>query len=142
MRKFALIALKFAVSALLLYFATSRIDFAALGQRMNRLDVSWLLVALAIVFAQTVLGAFRWQRIARLCDAPLQSSQVIRFNMIASFFNQVLPSTVGGDAARIVLLARAGAGAWKAAYSVLLDRFVGVLMLAVLVTGGLYWSFQ
>ena len=61
--------------------------------------------------------------------------------MIAAFFNQVLPSTVGGDAARIVLAARAGNGWRKATYSVLLDRFVGVLALATIVTAGLYWSF-
>jgi hypothetical protein len=61
--------------------------------------------------------------------------------MIAMFFGQVLPSTVGGDAARIWLVARSGAG-WRAAsYSVLIDRFFGVLALAAVVMAGLYWSF-
>ena len=67
--------------------------------------------------------------------------QALRFNLIASFFNQGLPSTIGGDAARIWLLARAGAGWWKATCSVLLDRFIGVLALTTLVAVSLYWSF-
>jgi hypothetical protein len=82
----------------------------------------------------------RWRRVVLACGAALPIERALRFTLIAAFFNQVLPSTVGGDAARIWLLARAGAGWSKATYSVLLDRFVGVLMLAAAVTGGLYWS--
>ena len=52
----------------------------------------------------------------------------------------MLPSTVGGDAVRIWLFARDGAGWSKATYSVLLDRFIGVLALAVLVVICLPWS--
>lgn len=141
MRQFALIAVKFAVSAALLYFATSRIDLSAIADRLNQLDPSWLLAAVAIGILQIGLGAIRWQQIALLCGAALPLRQAVRFNMIAAFFSQVLPSTVGGDAARILLLARTGAGWRIATYSVLLDRFVGLLTLAALVTAGLYWSF-
>ena len=63
---------------------------------------------------QTGVAAIRWQRVALACGAALPPGQALRFNLIASFFNQVLPSTIGGDAARIWLLARAGAGWMKA----------------------------
>jgi glycosyltransferase 2 family protein len=141
MRQWALFALKFAVSAALLYFATRRIQIDTIGERLNQLAPGWLILAIAIGLLQTGLGAIRWQRIASLCGAALPQSQAVRFSMIAAFFNQVLPSTVGGDAARIVLAARAGNGWRKATYSVLLDRFIGVLALAMIVTAGLYWSF-
>jgi len=85
--------------------------------------------------------ALRWRQIALTCGAPMTAPQSIRFNLIATFFSQVLPSTVGGDAARIWLLARAGAGWTRSAYSVLLDRYIGVLALAACVAAGLYWSF-
>ena len=141
MRKWALFALKFAVSAALLYFATRRIQIDTIGERLNQLAPGWLILAIAIGLLQIGLGAVRWQRIASLCGAAMPQSQAVRFGMIAAFFNQVLPSTVGGDAARIVLAARAGNGWRKATYSVLLDRFIGVLALATIVTAGLYWSF-
>jgi len=141
MRQWALFALKFAVSAALLYFATRRIQIDTIGERLNQLAPGWLILAIAIGLLQTAIGAVRWQRIANLCGAAMPQPQAIRFGMIAAFFNQVLPSTVGGDAARIVLAARAGNGWRKATYSVLLDRFIGVLALATIVTAGLYWSF-
>jgi glycosyltransferase 2 family protein len=141
MRKWALFALKFAVSAALLYFAIRRIQIDTIAERLNQLAPGWFVLAIGIGLLQTGLGAIRWQRIASLSGAAMLQSQAVRFGMIAAFFNQVLPSTVGGDAARIVLAARAGNGWRKATYSVLLDRFVGVLALAIIVTAGLYWSF-
>src|SRR5262245_34097077 len=140
MRQWALIAFKFAVSAALLYFATRRIHFEMIGERLNQLEPVWLVAAVVVGLLQTGLGAIRWQRIASLCGATMPQGQALRFTMIAGFFNQVLPSTVGGDAARIVLAARAGNGWRKATYSVLLDRFIGVLALAMVVTVGLPWS--
>lgn len=141
MRRLLLVAVKLAVSALLLYFSVRRIDLSTIGERLNRLEPGWLAVGMIIVMVQVVLVALRWRQIALSCGAPLTAQQSIRFNLIASFFSQVLPSTVGGDAARVWLLARAGAGWTRATYSVLLDRFIGVLALAACVAAGLYWSF-
>jgi uncharacterized membrane protein YbhN (UPF0104 family) len=63
-----------------------------------------------------------------------------RFTMIGTFFNQTLPSTVGGDIVRTWFLARA-AGHWKAAvYATFVDRAVGLIWLAVLVLVCLPWS--
>ena len=141
MRQLVLIAVKLTVSVALLYFAVSRMNFSTIGGRLSNLEPGWILAAIAIALTQIGVGAFRWQRIVLVCGAALPPLQAFRFYLIAAFFNQVLPSTVGGDAARIWLLAGAGAGWWKATYSVLLDRFVGLLTLATLVTAGLYWSF-
>ncbi len=92
--------------------------------------------------AQLILISIRWRKIAEHCGADLPLRHAFRLNLISTFFNQVLPSTVGGDAVRIWLFARDGAGWPKATYSVLLDRFVGVLALALLVVICLPWAFQ
>ena len=142
MRRVFLIVAKLAVSALLLYFAIRRIDLSTIGERLIRLEFGWIVAAIAIALVQVVLVALRWRQIALLCGAAMTAQQSIRFNLIASFFSQVLPSTVGGDAARIWLVARTGAGWVRSTYSALLDRFVGVLALAACVTAGLPWSFE
>ena len=141
MRRVFLIVVKLAVSTLLLYFAIRRIDLGTIGERLSRLEFGWIVAAIAIALVQVVLVALRWRQIALLCGAAMTAQQSIRFNLIASFFSQVLPSTVGGDAARVWLLARTDAGWVRATYTVLLDRFIGVLVLAACVAAGLYWSF-
>jgi uncharacterized membrane protein YbhN (UPF0104 family) len=140
MRQLILIAAKLSVSVALLYFAVSRMNFASIGDRLNRMELGWIAAAMGLALLQPGVAAIRWQRVALACGAALPPGQALRFNLIASFFNQVLPSTIGGDAARIWLLARAGAGWMKATYSVLLDRFIGVLALTAMVAAGLYWS--
>ncbi|MEA2979928.1 MAG: glycosyltransferase 2 family protein [Alphaproteobacteria bacterium] len=140
MRQLVLIALKVSVSVALLYFAVSRMNFTAINERLSRMELGWIAAAMAIALLQIALSAIRWQRIVTACGATLALRKALRFSLIASFFNQVLPSTIGGDAARIWLLAQAGAGWKKATYSVLLDRFIGVLALTALVAAGLYWS--
>lgn len=141
MRAVLLVAVKLAVSAVLLYFSLRRVDLSTIGEQLNRLELIWFAVGVVIALVQVVLIALRWRQIAAICGAPMTAPQSIRFNLIATFFSQVLPSTVGGDAARIWLLGRAGAGWTRSTYSVLLDRFVGVLALAACVAAGLYWSF-
>jgi hypothetical protein len=64
----------------------------------------------------------------------------MRFNLIGSFFNQTLPSSIGGDAVRLWLVARGGAG-WRAAtYSIFVDRAIGLIALAIVIAASLPWS--
>jgi uncharacterized membrane protein YbhN (UPF0104 family) len=142
MRQVVSLVAKATITLVLLYFAVGHTNFSLIGERLNRLDIAWLLAALAVVGAQLVLISVRWQAVAQRCGAPLTLRRALRFNLIASFFNQVLPSTVGGDAVRIWLFAREGAGWSKATYSVLLDRFIGVLALAILVVIFLPWGLE
>ena len=66
----------------------------------------------------------------------------MRYNVIGAFFNQTLPSSIGGDAVRLWLVARAGAG-WRAAtYSIFVDRAIGLVALAVLIVASLPWSYR
>ena len=59
--------------------------------------------------------------------------------MIGTFFNQTLPSTIGGDAVALAAQNRPGA---PASYSILVDRAVGLIALAIIVVCSLPWSYQ
>jgi glycosyltransferase 2 family protein len=62
--------------------------------------------------------------------------------VIGMFFNQTLPSSIGGDAVRLWLVARAGAG-WRAAtYSIFVDRAIGLIALAIVIVASLPWSYR
>jgi glycosyltransferase 2 family protein len=145
MRKLLTFALKAAVSAVLLYFAFSHVKFDLVGQQLGQLNYRWLAAAIVILIAQLALAALRWQRIVLHGEAPdappFTVARALRYGFIAGFFNQTLPSTVGGDAVRIWLLGRDHGGWRVATYSVLIDRMVGVLVLASLVVVCLPWSF-
>jgi hypothetical protein len=145
MRKLLAFALKAAISGVLLYFAFAHVNFNLVARQLDHLKYSWLAAAVLILLAQISLGSLRWQVIVQNCEGPdtppFTLASALRYNFIAAFFNQTLPSTIGGDAVRVWLLGRAQ-GDWRAAtYSVVIDRMVGVLVLAFMVIACLPWSF-
>ena len=145
MRNLLTFALKVAISGILLYFAFAHVNFELVGRQLHHLQYFWLTTAILILVAQVGLIALRWQKIVEACNEPgappFTILKSLRYMFVAAFFNQTLPSSVGGDAVRIWMLARDNGG-WKSAtYSVLIDRMVGVLVLALLVIVCLPWSF-
>ena len=142
MRRLLSFLLKAAISALLLYLAFRRVDLDNLARRLGDVDWRWIGVMLAVMFSQVGIGALRWRDIVVACGVALRALTSLRYIFIGQFFSQVLPSTVGGDAARIWLLARGGAGWPKSIYSVMIDRVIGVAVLATIVTACLPWTLQ
>ena len=140
MRRLLSFLAKAGVSALLLYLSLGSVNLSIVGERINRLNAGWLFFILIILIVQTALLALRWRQIVLVSGANLSLPAALRYSLIAMFFNQTLPSTIGGDAARVWLLCRGGAGWRLASYSVLIDRGVGLFALAILVVACLPWS--
>jgi glycosyltransferase 2 family protein len=139
MRKALSLIIKAAVSGLLLYFAVHAVDIGAVEARLGHIDAAWLAFGILVLAVQLYVLALRWRLIAIPCGAAMTALRAVRFTAIAGFFNQTLPSSVGGDAVRIWLLAKQAN--WRAAaYSVLIDRIVGVVALASLVVVCLPWT--
>jgi glycosyltransferase 2 family protein len=140
MRRILLSAIKILVSAALLYLALRKANFADLAARLDLASAAWLALAVALTFFQIFIGVLRWRIVSAECGAPLPLRQAMRYNVIGTFFNQTLPSSIGGDAVRLWLVARAGAG-WRAAtYSIFVDRAVGLIALAIIIVSSLPWS--
>jgi uncharacterized membrane protein YbhN (UPF0104 family) len=141
MRKLLSLLLKAAVSGLLLFIALNWVNIGAVADRFTRIAPGWLAVGVVALIAQTALTATRWQQILVQCGGRFGVGYLVRVCMIGALFNQTLPSSVGGDAMRIWFIGKQAD--WRlATYSVLLDRLVGVIALAVLVIACLPWTLQ
>lgn len=141
MRRILLSTAKILISVALLYLALRKVDLSELFSRFTVTSLFWIGAAIAITFLQIFVGVLRWREISAVCGAPLELGRAMRYNVIGSFFNQTLPSAIGGDAVRLWLVARAGAG-WRAAtYSIFVDRAIGLIALAILIVASLPWSY-
>lgn len=102
---------------------------------LSRLWGSWplLLAALGLAVGVQVLGAWRWERILAVMGETRSQWEVQRVCWGASFLNQALLGTVGGDAYRCTRLAAQGDLRLSALLaSVLLDRLSGLWLALVL----------
>ena len=142
MRQILLSTLKIVISAGLLYLALRKVNPSDLFSRFTVTSLVWIGLAIAVTFLQIFVGVLRWREVSAECGAPLELGQAMRYNVIGSFFNQTLPSAIGGDAVRLWLVARAGAG-WRAAtYSIFVDRAIGLIALAIMIVASLPWSWH
>lgn len=143
MQRVSVLLLKVVATALLIYLSVHTVSLETLSARFANLHWGWMSLMLGVLAGQIALQATRWQTIVHAVGAPFSVTASQRITYIAAFFNQTLPSTIGGDTARIWLLAREQKAGWRfAAYSVLVDRTVGVFALTVLVLVLLPWTFD
>ena len=132
-KKWLALALKFLVSGFLIWFLLSNIDLGAAKDRLLEVDPAMLAFALLVFFVQPVIGGFRWEAVLTAIGKPLGLGKSYQLFYIGSFFNQTLPSSVGGDAVRMYKAYRHGLGLRAAVNGVVLERAVTVVALVVLV---------
>ncbi len=127
------LALKFLVSGLLIWFLLANVDLDAARERVLNIAPGMVVLATAVFLVQLVIGALRWQAVLDAIGAPLSFARAFKFFFIGAFFNQTLPSSVGGDAVRIYKTYRAGLTLGGAVNGVMLERVAAVVALVALV---------
>ncbi|MFV1998196.1 MAG: lysylphosphatidylglycerol synthase transmembrane domain-containing protein [Acidiferrobacterales bacterium] len=93
----------------------------------------WLLVpALGLQILSALIAAIRWHMIMRELSFGKDLPFYIRCYFKGTFFNQALPTSIGGDALRVIETAKVGGGKREAFYGVFIDRIVGLLGLLLI----------
>lgn len=133
-RRWPWIAVKIAVSALLLWFLFATYDISDAMGRLGRLVPGFLFLAVAAEMVSIVLATWRWVLILRAINIGLDFLKALPIVFIALFFNQILPSNLGGDVMRVWRLFQHGSDLVNAIGSVILDRVVALLGLVILVS--------
>ncbi|MDX8402674.1 MAG: lysylphosphatidylglycerol synthase transmembrane domain-containing protein [Mariprofundaceae bacterium] len=131
-----ILLLKIVVTALLLGAVLTWVDLADVWRRVRMADPWRLLAAIALMMAGYALCGLRWAWIAEGLGIAVSAARKVRLYFLGMFASLFLPSTIGGDVVRGVLLARGegrkGHGA-AAAASVVLDRANGLYALVLLI---------
>jgi len=127
-------AIKFAVSAVLMWLLARGIDVDAVGRHISGADPMWLVVALLLGGAMIPMVAIRWQLLTQAIGEPLSKRDTLSITTIGWFFNQTLPSTIGGDAVRVYLAYRTGITKTGAIHGILLDRLMGLFVMLAMAT--------
>ena len=125
-------AARWAVTVLAFWVILHSIDLGAMVDLIGRAEPLALGVAGVVVIAQFAVLVWRWQLVIHILGGKAVGFGPLALLLGHSFLiGQVLPSSVGGDVARTVLLSRL-TGAVAAARSVICDRLLGFAALALL----------
>lgn len=104
----------------------------AVWQAMRTAAPLVLAAAFAVYVASMPLVAWRWHVVLQAEDTEVSIWQLTRYYLIGFFFNNFLPSSIGGDVARVFYLSR-HAGSMTASFSaIFVERLLGFLAMAAL----------
>lgn len=115
------------------------VDLPSVTSAIGNVNPGFVLVALAVFWSTQIVSALRCVYIAKELGRDLQLATSVEAHFIGLWFNQVLPTSLGGDVLKVVVL-KPTIGLDVALRSALLDRFSGLffLMLAIAITLPVY----
>lgn len=127
--------LKLVIGLGLLVFLYTRLeDPAALWQQIVEADKMRLLLGAFCYAAAVALSGVKWGILLHAAHIDVAPARLLAYQWQAEFFNNFLPAQVGGDVMRGLALASDTRRKADAAASVLIDRFIGLLVFMVAAT--------
>jgi uncharacterized protein (TIRG00374 family) len=128
LRKFGYLTIKLAISTGILYFIFNKIAIQNIFSRVALLDIKWGFFGLILISTQLIFNSFRWLIISKIQSLNFSLSNSLRYVFIGHFFNQILPSSIGGDAIRIWLISKDKNSIQKSTSSIFCDRITGLII--------------
>src|SRR5688500_4288527 len=118
--------------ALLLIYV---VDVAGVWRTLSRCDPIWGLVALGVFTIDRVLMSYKWGLLLAIRGYRVTLTERLMVYCSSMMWGLALPSTVGADGIRIVLVRRFGVRVDDALATILVERglgFVSALLMAVM----------
>jgi uncharacterized protein (TIRG00374 family) len=130
-RRRIILLVKIAVSVGLLALLVTRSDAPRLWSYVRSASIVWLAGALGFYLLMVLASAWRWGLLLRAQGTPVPARRLTQSFLVATFFNNFLPSNIGGDVVRITDTAKDTHSRTLAATVVLMDRGIGLLGLGL-----------
>lgn len=129
-------ALRIVVSIVLLVWVLRHVRWTELSQKLATAKLEWIVAAFAVNSVANVLGAWRWRLLLGSVGRRAPLGYLFGSYLVGLFFNNFLPSNVGGDVVRAASARKKAGGSYTENLTVVLvERMIGLL--ATLFLGGL-----
>lgn len=96
---------------------------------LGGINLLWLGVSILFTMADRLTSAWKWLFLLRMREPSAPAGPVLKIFFISTFFGYLLPSSIGGDALRIVSYSRIRGDLAGSTSSVVIDRVYGTLAL-------------
>ncbi len=131
-------ALKISLSAILLYIILSRTDLKAFASNIRLMDLRLAPLILFLLISKYVVSALRWKQLLIFDGAKsLSVKYLVSLYFIGAFFNNFMPTSVGGDVYKMFQLGKKLKSKSQGFSSTFMERFTGIMALVVISYYGL-----
>lgn len=126
------ILIKAVISFFLIGIILYQVDLVNLITKLKTINLAWFFLANILYFSSVFLRAYRWKELLLGLGIKANFYQLSKLYFIGFFFNQFIPTGVGGDLVRTYILSKDGVDATQATSSVIMDRATGIYSLLVI----------
>ncbi len=119
------IIIRIGISGGLLFFIFRKVDFAEIGIILKEANPYLLLAALGGYFITVGLSALRWHRLLRVQGIKIPYRRTLAYYFIGFFYNNFLPTTIGGGAVRALYAGKADKKMNESFSSMLIELIIG-----------------
>lgn len=129
-KSLAIFLLKLGLTAAAIYFIGRKVEWTQVLERLKSLHTFWFLLAWALFIAAKWISTYRLKSLFKSIGFDIDQGFNLRVFFIGSFFNLFLPSSVGGDGVKAMLIVEeTGCKKRSALGAVFLDRLSGMAAL-------------
>jgi len=142
MNKKLIFLLKLTFTITILYFLIKNININQSIETFFRINPVVFISMIVLFIIGQGISAYKWSIIGTKLGFDYKLSQYFDYYFTGMFFNLFLPTGVGGDITKAYYLCKNKPETSKTAalFSVLADRFTGVMVLAVIFFVGLFFA--
>jgi hypothetical protein len=125
------------ISVILLVYLLSQQGWSEIGSAIRQIPAWRILVAVGLTFVSRLAVSLRWHVLLRAAGVAITPGQTTRLTFAGLFASNFLPTTIGGDVARLAGAIQLKFDAAIAAASLVVDRLVGMAGMALVLPVGI-----
>lgn len=118
---------RIAITLVLLGIVALHVKWAQIGERLRHGHPLDMAGAVALVLAALVIGAYRWRKLLDGAGLHLDLRSLGRVYSVATFSGTFLPTSVGGDVTRALLVTRRRSLLPRVVLTIIVDRLGGLV---------------
>jgi uncharacterized protein (TIRG00374 family) len=138
LKKYLLLALKITISLGLLGYLLSQLDWPALIDKA--VGLAWWTIPLAVfvLLLTLYIGTLRWAVLLRTHYTTFNTPLLFRHYLVATLFNNILPTATGGDLIRSYYIYRHNRDTVCAVSPIVTERVIGLVVLLAINVAAIY----
>ena len=124
------VLIKIIVSAVLFYIIFNSINFEQVTQNIKSINIYYILLVILLIILNYIVSSVRWKYLIIHANAEnIKLKFLVNLYFIGSFFNNFMPTSMGGDVFKVYSLGKKINSKTNAFAATFMERFTGMMAL-------------
>lgn len=139
-RRLLKIVWRISLAAIMIAIAVKYIDFVSVWESITSISLEWGVLIFVLTTADRFLMSYKWLHLLHAAQVKASFWRVLNAYYQATFVQRLLPTALGGDALRAVLLTKSDGQGETVVASMVVEKLVGISAAILLGFLGLMWA--